>query len=76
MQWFPLQRTILRYLEVLNNQKENNADVSTVVILSVINTLGAIGDKSAFDSLLATTLLFYPEEVLTAARNALSGLRW
>lgn len=64
------------YLEVLNNQKENNAVVSTVVILSVINTLGAIGDKSAFDSLLATTLLFYPEEVLTAARNALSGLRW
>ncbi|MCR4742057.1 MAG: hypothetical protein K5866_04195 [Treponema sp.] len=64
------------YLEVLNNQKENNTEVSTVVVLSVINTLGAIGDKSAFDSLLATTLLFYPEEVLTAARNALSGLRW
>lgn len=64
------------YLEELNSQKERSYSVSTEVVLSVIKTLGAIGDKSAFDSLLAVTYLNYDESVLTAAREALSGLRW
>lgn len=64
------------YLEGLNRQKEQGQEIATEVILSVINTLGAIGDKSAFDSLLAVTYLNYPETVLAAAREALSGLRW
>ena len=41
------------YLEELNGRKENGEEVSSSVILSLINTLGAIGDKAAFDSLLA-----------------------
>lgn len=64
------------YLEELNEQKEKGKSLSSQVILSVINTLGAIGDKAAFDSLLAVTYLNYDEEVLSAARQALSGLRW
>lgn len=64
------------YLEELNRQKENETDVSSVIVLSVIKTLGAIGDKSAFDSLLAVTYLDYDESILSAARKALSGLRW
>lgn len=64
------------YLEELNGRKENGEEVSSSVILSLINTLGAIGDKAAFDSLLAVTYLSYEETILSAARQALSGLRW
>lgn len=64
------------YLEELNRQKENEMNVSSAIVLSVIKTLGAIGDKSAFDSLLAVTYLDYDESILSAARKALSGLRW
>ena len=64
------------YLEELNRQKERGTDVSSVIVMSVIKTLGAIGDKSAFDSLLAVTYLDYDESILSAARKALSGLRW
>lgn len=64
------------YLEELNRQTENGGKVSPVIVMAVIKTLGAIGDKSAFDSLLAVTYLNYPEEVLSAARGALAGLRW
>ena len=63
-------------LEELNRQKEAGADVASDVVLSVIKTLGAIGDKSAFDSLLAVTYLNYEESILSAAREALAGLRW
>lgn len=64
------------YLEELNRQKEEGKDISSPIILAVIKTLGAIGDKSAFDSLLAVTYLDYEESILSSARKALSGLRW
>ena len=64
------------YLEELNSQTESGAKVAPNVVMAVIKTLGAIGDKSAFDSLLAVTYLNYPEDVLSAAREALAGLRW
>lgn len=64
------------YLEELNGLTEKGNTVSNDVVLAVIKTLGAIGDKSAFDSLLAVTYLSYPEEILSAAREALAGLRW
>ena len=67
---------LTEYLGELNTLKEDGNEVSNEVILAVINSLGAIGDKSAFDSLLAVTYLDYDESILTAARKALSGLRW
>ena len=67
---------LIKYLGELNQQLEYNNTVNQNVVLAVINSLGAIGDKSAFDSLLAVTYLNYPETVLSAARQALAGLRW
>ena len=67
---------LISYLEELNDRTEKGSPVSSEIALAVINTLGAIGDKAAFDSLLAVTYLNYEESVLTAARDALSGLRW
>ena len=68
--------TLCSLLEEYNNRKEKNEKVPDSVVRAVINTLGAIGNKSAFDYLLAVTYLSYPEEVLAAAREALAGLRW
>ena len=67
---------LISYLEELNDRTEKGSPVASEIVLAVINTLGAIGDKAAFDSLLAVTYLTYEESVLTAAREALSGLRW
>ncbi len=67
---------LIEYLESLNRQVEAKQKVSEAVVLAVINTLGAIGDKSAFDSLLSVTYYNYPQTVLAAAREALSGLKW
>lgn len=67
---------LINTLGELNNQVESNKPVSQKVALALINTIGAIGDKSAFDTLLSVTYLNYPENVLSAARTALSGLRW
>ena len=67
---------LIKYLGELNTQLEYNNSVSQNVVLAVINSLGAIGDKSAFDALLSVTYLNYPEPVLSAARQALAGLRW
>lgn len=64
------------YLDLLNKRaEENNAPVE-VVVLSVINSLGDLGDKAAFDYLLSVTYLNYPEEVTAAARTALAKLKW
>ncbi|MBP5603839.1 MAG: HEAT repeat domain-containing protein [Treponema sp.] len=67
---------LIKYLGELNSQLEYTNSVSQNVVLAVINSLGAIGDKSAFDALLSVTYLNYPEPVLSAARQALAGLRW
>ena len=67
---------LIKYLGELNQQLEYNNTFTQNVVLAVINSLGAIGDKSAFDSLLSVTYLNYPEVVLSAARQALAGLRW
>lgn len=67
---------LIKYLGELNGQVERENYVSQNIVLAVINTLGAIGDKSAFDSLLSVTYLDYSESVLSAARKALAGLKW
>lgn len=67
---------LVNYLEEINKLVENGSDVSYDVVMSVIKTLGSIGDKTAFDCLLAVTYLNYPDYVLSATREALAGLKW
>ncbi len=64
------------YLDSLNRSLEENNVPETAVIMAVIKTLGRLGDKSAFDSLLSVTYLDYPEEISIAAKQALSDLKW
>ncbi len=64
------------YLAYMNRNVEQNKMPPKNVVLAVINNLGALGDKTSFDNLLYVTYLSYPEEVITASRDALSKLRW
>lgn len=68
--------TLINYLMYLNSKVGNLTNVQVNVVIAVINTLGAIGDKTAIDSLLDVTYLTYPESVLSAAQNALLELKW
>lgn len=65
------------YLSVQNKSMEKeNSKVSEPVVLSLIKTLGAIGDKNAFDSLLAVAYYNYSDTVIAEAREALAKLKW
>lgn len=46
------------------------------VVLALISALGAIGDKNAFDTLLAVTYYSYPDNIISKARDALASLKW
>lgn len=69
-------KILSKYLDFLNKSAEQNLPLDMNVVLSVINALGDLGNKAAFDYLLYVTYLDYPEEVTTAARNALAKLKW
>lgn len=67
---------LINSLEELNVKVEKELAVSENLALTIVETLGAIGDKTAFDTLLSVTYLNYSEAVLSAARKALAGLKW
>lgn len=70
------------YLDECNAVMEKSINQSGVkkpaesIVLALINALGAIGDKNAFDTLLSVTYYTYSETVIKQARDALAGLRW
>ena len=75
-------RMLSDYLAVLNIITEQAAGdpaaerVSAAVVLALINTLGTLGDKTAFDNLLYVTYLDYDNAVIQGAREALAKLKW
>ncbi len=69
-------RPLAEYMDQLNKAQEGGKIPDKSVVLAIINALGALGDKSAFDCILYVTYLDYPEEVTSAARNALTRLKW
>jgi HEAT repeat protein len=60
----------------LNSQTEQSGVFDEAITLAVVQALGAIGDKSAFDYLLYISYLSYPEHIQAAAREALAHLKW
>ncbi len=69
--------TLSEYLAEINSAVEKTAFIPDGQVLSaIINGLGELGDKSAFDNLLYVTYLNYPEEIKSSARAALSKLKW
>lgn len=64
------------YLNACNADVENGLSCSVPVVLAVINSLGALGDKVSFDALLYVSYVPYPDEVVIASREALARLKW
>lgn len=68
---------LVTYLIFLNSKmEEKSSDVSENLVLAIIKSLGAIGDKNAFDALLGVTYFEYSDSVIAAARDALAKLKW
>lgn len=64
------------YLQLINTETEQGKSFDEQIALAVVNNLGTLGDKTAFDYLLYVGYLQYPETVKRAARDALQKLRW
>jgi hypothetical protein len=63
-------------LGYFNSQTERSGEYDEAVILAIINALGELGDKAAFDYLLYISYLNYPDKIQASAREALNRLRW
>jgi len=64
------------YLQLINTETEQGKSYDEQITLAVINNLGKLADKTAFDYLLYVSYLQYPESIKRAARDALQKLRW
>ncbi|HAP43006.1 MAG TPA: hypothetical protein DD477_11110 [Spirochaetaceae bacterium] len=65
------------YLQLINTETEQGSKTyDEQIVLAVINNLGNLGDKAAFDYLLYVGYLQYSETIKRAARDALQKLRW
>ena len=64
------------YLAYFNSQTEQGISCSEPVVFAVINALGNLGNKTAFDNLLYVGYLSYSEEIIEASRVALAGLKF
>ncbi|MDR2898605.1 MAG: hypothetical protein LBU99_07280 [Spirochaetaceae bacterium] len=69
-------QTLSIYLGLLNSDTEETGSYNETVVLAVINALGALGDKIAFDYLLYVSYLSYSETVIAASRDAMGRLTW
>ena len=63
-------------LGYFNSQTEKTGEYDEAVILALVNALGELGDKAAFDYLLYIGYLNYPDKIQASARDALNRLRW
>jgi hypothetical protein len=64
------------FLGLLNSETEQKKTYNEQLMLAVIQALGDLGDKTAFDYLLYVGYLDYPETVKKASRDALARLQW
>jgi hypothetical protein len=62
------------YLDLLNSDVERGRSVEDEIVLAVIQSLGDLGDKVAFDYLLYAGYLDYSDSIKKAARESLNRL--
>ncbi len=67
---------LTQYLVLLNSYTERLREFDNIIVLAVIENLGSLGDKTAFDDLLYAQYLSYSSEIKKAARDALENLKW
>ena len=69
-------QTLALHLQLINAQTEQGSPYDESLVLAVIEALGELGDKAAFDYLLQMGYLQYNDTIKRAARDALVKLRW
>jgi hypothetical protein len=67
---------LTQYLVQLNGATEKGKGYDEQVVGAVIENLGMLADKVAFDDLMYTQHLNYSNAIKKAARAAVDGLRW
>jgi hypothetical protein len=67
---------LTQYLVLLNSYTEKGKPYDDQIVFAVIQNLGALADKVAFDDLMYTQYLGYSSAVKKAARAALDKLKW
>jgi hypothetical protein len=67
---------LTQYLVLLNSYTEKGKGYDEQVVGAVIENLGLLADKVAFDDLMYTQYLGYSNAIKKAARAALERLRW
>lgn len=67
---------LTQYLILLNAYTERLRQSDGEIVLAVIQGLGKLGDKVAFDDLMHVEYLDYSIEIKAAARKVRSSLRW
>jgi hypothetical protein len=67
---------LTQYLVLLNSYAEKGKSFDDQIVFAVLQNLGALGDKVAFDDLMYTQYLNYSAGVKKAARQALDKLKW
>ncbi|MQY77106.1 MAG: hypothetical protein GH155_05680 [Spirochaeta sp.] len=67
---------LTQYLVLMNSYSENGKSTDDQIILAVVNNLGGLGDKVAFDDLKYVGYLNYNSQIKKAARKSLENLKW
>ncbi|HUI71540.1 MAG TPA: hypothetical protein VL354_13550 [Spirochaetia bacterium] len=67
---------LTQYLVLINSYTEKGKAYDEKVVTTILNSLGDLGDKVAFDDLMYTQYLNYSTGVKKAARAALDKLKW
>ena len=63
-------------LGLINIRTEKTDEFDAEITLAIVQALGLIGDKAAFDHLLHISDLSYPEYIKAAAKEAIDRLKW
>ena len=67
---------LTQFLVLINSYTEKGKAYDDQVVFAVLQNLGALGDKVAFDDLMYTQYLNYSTGVKKAARAALDKVKW
>jgi len=68
-------QTLTLHLQFINAETDSGKAPDEQLTLAVIDNLGKLGDKTAFDHLLFVSYLPYPEAIKASARDALKKLK-
>jgi len=63
-------------LGLINARMKSSGSFDAEITLALVHALGLIGDNAAFDHLLFTSSLPYPNNIKAAAQEALDRLKW